>query len=241
MAERSGKGPGNPLQPGSTPGAASHVNGRVGRHVNHIEALRAVHDRGAHLALMSPSKRPVHRGWLENPAPRDDVLEHAARGGLIGLKPQSIGFVVVDVDRGDPEAVIAAMGEPVVRVPSRTAGRWHLYYSAPSEPVGNWSWEMGGELRGANGAIVLWDPGAVAVAHVNGADVLDVAKLRGRPERPKLTGPEAVRAAPKGARNNTLFGVESGRGRKPTVRNCPMPWRLATPWRLGLQRCPSGT
>ena len=36
-------------------------------------------------------------------------------------------------------------------------------------------------------------------------------------------------------------GVESGRGRKPTVRNCPMPWRLATPWCLGLQRCPSGT
>ena len=30
-----------------------------------------------------------------------------------------------------------------------------------------------------------------------------------------------------------------GRGRNPTVRNCPLPWRSVGTWRFGMRCCPS--
>ena len=186
--------------------------------MNDTEALRALHARGAHLALMQPDKRPVHKGWLDWPAALDAVLRHAGAGGLIGLKPQSCGLVVVDVDRGDSETVIAEVGAPLARVASRTPGRAHLYYKAPPEPVGNWGWSIGdagGELRGAKGAVVLWDPPAVAAVHANGAAPLDVAKLR---KRRTTRGAADVRTAPQGERNNVLFAQTKDRMRRDAIR-----------------------
>ena len=81
--------------------------------MNDTEALCALHARGAHLSLRKPNKAPLHRGWKDNPAELDEVLEHHARGGLIGLIPESIGLVVVDVDQGEPDAVVELVGEPI--------------------------------------------------------------------------------------------------------------------------------
>ena len=173
--------------------------------MNHCtEALRQLHEYGAHLALMTPDKRPVHRGWLDEPAPLAAVLNHAAAGGLVGIVPGSIGMVAVDVDRGDSAAVVDVLGEPLATVASRRKGGAHLYYRAAAGEVRNGEWtagESGGEIRGTNGAAVLWDAPAVAaaVAGMNGSAAVDVSKLA----KPKPV--RAVRDAPMGARNNTLF------------------------------------
>ena len=182
------------------------------------EALRDLHERGAHLALMTPDKRPVHRGWLDEPAPFDAVLAHAGLGGLVGIVPGSIGMFAVDVDRGDPGAVVAVLGEPLARVASRRKGGAHLYYRAEPGEVGNREWtagEAGGEIRGTNGAAVLWDAPAVAaaVAYMNGAAPADLSKLA-KPKPAPGTGPKTVRSAPKGARNNTLFRESAAQFRK---------------------------
>ena len=170
------------------------------------EALCALHARGAHLSLRWPNKAPLHLGWKEKPAGIDDVLEHHARGGLIGLIPESIGLVVVDVDQGEPDAVVEFVGEPIARHPSGTPGREHLWYVG--DGVRGGPWEHGdckGDILAGQSAAILWDPSTVAGAHVNGHAPLDVSRLRAKPGRPKATGPEAVRQAAKGERNNVLF------------------------------------
>ena len=170
------------------------------------EALCALHARGAHLSLRNPRKAPLYAGWKENPAGIDDVLKHHARGGLIGLIPESIGLVVVDVDQGEPDAVVELVGEPIARHPSGTPGREHLWYAG--EGVRGGPWEHGdckGDILAGQSAAILWDPSTVAGAHVNGNAPLDVSRLRSKRARPQATGPEAVRDAPKGQANHTLF------------------------------------
>ena len=90
------------------------------------------------------------------------------------MLPASLGCVVFDVDHGGQAAVdklVRTMaGVPLVTLPSRTAGRSHVWYlceNAGAVRDGDWSLTgappKNGEIR-STGNIVMWHPDMVAGA-----------------------------------------------------------------------------
>ena len=72
------------------------------------DALRALHNAGAHLLLAAHNKVPFNKAWEQQPADIDAVIAHRRRGGLVGIMPGSIGAVVIDLDPDDDTAPVAA-------------------------------------------------------------------------------------------------------------------------------------
>ena len=130
--------------------------------------LGALHGRGAHFVLADVDKRPVSAGRQKTRPDFAAVEEHAARGGLVGVIPASLGCVIVDVDeggQGGADAVVRACGDPLTITGTRSGG-YHVWYRAEGGEVGNRKWALdapscGGDIRGSNGFVVLWDPAAV--------------------------------------------------------------------------------
>ena len=175
-----------------------------------MSALEALHTRGAHFVLCRVDKRPLWREWQKKQPGFEAVKRHAAAGGLVGLVPASLGCVVVDVDEGGSagvEALRGVLGEPVVTVGTRGGG-FHLWYPAPAGEIGNRKWGLpgaAGDIRGSRGFVVCWDPSALvdglaanfAAAAAPSLHALSKLTVNGH-------GPEAVRVAKPGARNDTL-------------------------------------
>lgn len=66
--------------------------------------------------------------WSHYPAPDlYDVMAHIEDGHPLGFVPGSLDLTGVDVDQGDPQA-LAALGRPVVAVPTKRPGRAHILY-----------------------------------------------------------------------------------------------------------------
>ncbi|MCY4087674.1 MAG: phage/plasmid primase, P4 family [Actinomycetia bacterium] len=180
-----------------------------------MSALEALHRRSVHFVLCHSDKHPISKGWQKTRPSFAAVEAHAGRGGLIGVIPGSLGCVVVDVDEGGAAAVEALrvlLGDPIATIGTRSGG-FHLWYRAPAGEHGNRKWVLdappcGGDIRGSNGFVVLWDPVAVvdglaanfAAARSPSLRVLPKPTTNGR-------GVAAVRAAPVGARNDTLNRV----------------------------------
>ena len=137
-------------------------------------ALATLAEAGAHFVLCRANKRPIATAWQKNPASLDAALRHK---GLVGVVPASLGCVVVDVDEGGDEvadAVIAQLGRPVAKVPTRRAGGWHLFYKCrEADEIGNSTWQ-GGDIRGAKGQAILWAPDLVAEGLACKAPVADL-------------------------------------------------------------------
>ena len=142
------------------------------------------------------------------------VEEHAARGGSVGVVPASLGCVVVDIDEGGAagvEALRGVLGDPIATTRTRSGG-YHVWYRAEGGgEVRNRKWALdapscGGDIRGSNGFVVLWDPAAVVdglAANLAAAPAPNLDALP-RPTANGDRGPGAVRAAKPGARNDTL-------------------------------------
>ena len=176
-----------------------------------MNALEALHERGAHFVLCRGDKRPVSVAWQETRPGLSAVEEHAARG-LVGVIPGSVGCVVVDVDEGGDRglaSVIGALGaEPIATVGTRSGG-FHLWYPAPAGEIGNRKWGLSnaaGDIRGSRGFVVCWDPAAVVDGLAANFAAAPAPSLRvlPKPSRGGKRSPEAVRAAKPGARNDTL-------------------------------------
>ena len=203
-------------------------------------AIKDLHAAGAHLVICHPQmKRPIWplRGgldgkttypldhakegeivsagyqWQQHPAP----LPTAKDAQLFGLKPSSLGFVVVDVDvdketsedrraeeaANKADAITESVGPPIIEVTTPSLGI-HMFYRC-AEPVANRVWTMkggrkGGELRGSNGFVCLYDPDAVSVAleNIEDYDPVDLSKWPFSDNRPrKNTAPPAKTKHPK--------------------------------------------
>ena len=176
-----------------------------------MNAWGALHRRGAHFVLCRDDKRPLSAGWQKTRPDFAAVEEHAARG-LVGVIPGSVGCVVVDVDEGGAagvEALRGVLGEPIVAIRTRSGG-FHLWYPAPAGEIGNRKWALDappcdGDIRGSNGFVVLWDPAAVVDGIAANFAAAAAPSLHALP-KPTVNGrgPEAVRAAKPGARNDVL-------------------------------------
>ena len=142
-----------------------------------VLSVTYLYEQGAHLLLVHNSpdpdrhKRPLWRGW-QLPALRptlQQILEHLASGGLLGLLPASIGLLVVDIDEAAKDGLANWIDRypPLGDIPSQKPGRTHLYYSS-GIPYHNRNklhllrYGISLEIRSRHGFVILWDPEAVA-------------------------------------------------------------------------------
>ena len=178
-----------------------------------MSVLGALRERGAHFVLCRGDKRPLAREWRKKRPGFEAVKRHSAAGGLIGVVPASLDCVVVDVDEGGAagvEALRGVLGEPIVAIRTRSGGYhvWHRAEGAAKSATGSGRWMLlacGGDIRGSNGFVVLWNPVAVVdgiAANFVAASSPSLHALR-LPSRDGKRGPEAMRAAKPGARNDT--------------------------------------
>ena len=182
--------------------------------VNTFTALEALRDRGAHYVLAASDKRPLRSGWQKTPPDFEAVRQHVAKGGIVGVIPASLGAVVIDVDNGGPDgvqSVIKAL-KPVVPITiskTQREGGAHIWYRAPSGDTGNRKWAhdgASGDIRGSAGFVILWNATKVADALARNFDDAQPVDLDWLPH-PRVNGkrgPEAVRTAKLGGRNDAL-------------------------------------
>ena len=168
-------------------------------------------DRGAQFVLCRPDKRAVATGWQKTSPDLEAVIKHAQSPGHVGVIPASLGCTVIDVDEGGLpafQAVAELLGDPVTSTETRREGGFHMWYRDASE-AGNRKWNLpagGGDVRGARGYAIVWDAAKVAaglVANYDSAQPVNLSLLP-KPKRGGATGPEAVKEALPGDRNNAL-------------------------------------
>lgn len=134
-----------------------------------IRNLRYLHRHGGHLLRVLPDKTPVRgRSWRRQRAGLKTLLKH---DGLLGLMPASLGLSVLDVDHAATAAGYQALLEqypPLLSLPSQTPGRYHLYYpdEAPRPNATFKAFGCSGDVRSANGYVVLWDDAGDRLAEV---------------------------------------------------------------------------
>ncbi len=175
-------------------------------------ALQALRDSGAHFVIATADKQPISRKWQKTRPDFSKVERHVKGGGLVGVIPASLGCFVVDIDQGGEnglEAVRGVLGKPVAVIATQRPGSFHAWYRAAAGDIGNRKWSLGdagGDIRGSRGFVVLWDAATLAdglAQHFDDAQPADPGRLP-RPTTQGKRGPEAVRTAPIGTRNDTL-------------------------------------
>ena len=85
-------------------------------------------DLGGRFVLVGQNKVPIWKGWPTRWPTAETVLQHEAQGGKLGLIPDSLGMVAVDIDAGDPARLVAAYGEPLIGL--KTKRGFHLFYDS---------------------------------------------------------------------------------------------------------------
>ena len=182
------------------------------------ESIATIHDAGGHLVLCRRDKRPCWLGWQKQRPALDVAVQH---DGPLGLIPYSIGTSALDVDIGDWRKLPRSW----VSCATRRKGGRHLYYH-DGEPRRNQAWEAddcAGEVRGANGYLILWKDAANRLAagivgpHQRSLfpfpveliqEYIEPGRLIRFPERPlnpsRSLDLERVQV---GARNDSLFDV----------------------------------
>ena len=133
-----------------------------------VDALyEQYHQHGVHLVVAGGDKGPCecNGGHWKYPPPDWDCVERHIEScpvSYVGVVPFSgdLKATVLDIDRGDPDDVLA-WREPKLKVGSERPGRAHFWY-ADSEPRGNNDWSLGdagGEVRSGNGYVIqTYDP-----------------------------------------------------------------------------------
>ena len=130
---------------------------------NTIQSLETITDHGGHLVLVERgSKRPIPRYPWRRFKPSVEIA--LAHDGRLGLIPWSIHCTALDVDRGDA----GLLWPPRAQYPTQRKDGRHLYYD-DDKPRGNGKWTgpggCAGDIRGANGYLVLHNDGVHRLAH----------------------------------------------------------------------------
>ena len=117
-------------------------------------------NHNAHIVLCDPEKRPYWDGrtygWKRR-RPSTEVIE--AHPGPFGIVPWSVRTTGLDVDHGDP-LQLSLLADPIANLQTR---RGHHLYCSDTAPRQNARFKVAGcsgEVRGANGYLVLHFDGA---------------------------------------------------------------------------------
>ena len=135
------------------------------------EALTYLHQRGAHFVLCRDKQPLPGFPWRAHTPALDCVLAHR---GNVGLIPFSVGTSALDVDKGEPHQ-LSLFYPPLVILRSQRPGGEHFYYR-DDMPRGNQQWSAfgcAGEVRSANGYLILYRDAPVLLAHALANDKAD--------------------------------------------------------------------
>ena len=174
--------------------------------------LRYLHRQGAHLLRVLPDKSPVRgRSWLRQRAGEKTLVKH---DGLLGLVPNSLELSVLDLDRVPSAAALTALLEqypPLLKLPSQRPDRWHLYYlDEIPRPNGSFAaFGCSGDVRSANGYVVLWGEAGDLIAETLRQPVPSVASdFPAHLMNPYTRKPPARRRGPKPKGRNPVIRPE---------------------------------
>ena len=192
-----------------------------------VVAVNALYSAGARLFRLSDENRPAEtKGFFDRQLSLDDLLSHLERGHRLGIEPQSINTVAVDVDDGDPSSFIHAF-RPLSVCRSKTPGRVHAYYAHDagkilSRPFSAPVFKISGDLKHARSYVALYDAARLANDLSRGLHGVPFQEV----ERALVTGPLAAQGGQRGpltppAGSNASPGFET-----------PSPGRLRHTWLL---------
>ena len=167
----------------------------------YLRALKRLYDAEAHLVILENPDDPKaasEDGWTREPAAWSDVEASVFRGRWVGLVPESLSLLCVDVDRdktfeNHQQSLVcvpnrtakakAHLGEPLSECASGSGAR-HLFYSRRAELPFNKVFGPDGKpwmdlIHGPGQQVVLYDPAAVvrAVSASGAAHEADVEGL----------------------------------------------------------------
>ena len=139
-----------------------------------LEAVNTLYDEGALLFRLSDKNSPAeNRGFYDRQLSLDDLLEHLERRGRLGIEPQSIGTVAVDIDDGNADRFLHNF-RPLSMYKSKTEGRCHAYYRhdggrVRSQPFGAPVFKISGDLKHTRSFVALYDAARLANDLTNGS------------------------------------------------------------------------
>ena len=150
----------------------------------------------AFLFRVGPSNKPAEsKGFFDRQPKLDDLLEHLERRGRLGIEPQSINTVAVDVDYGNSDRFFHNF-PPSSMYKSKTEGRCHAYFRhdgarVRSKPFCAPLFRISGDLKHARSYVVLYNAPRLAEDLSNGS--LGVPFIEVEPAL--VTAPSLRRAA----------------------------------------------
>ena len=137
------------------------------------DSVNSLYQHGAFLFRLDGDNRPAEtKGFYGRQLRLDDLLEHVERRGRLGLEPQSINCVAVDIDHGDPDSFTQAF-RPLSVYRSRTPGRVHAYYHHSGGKVRSQTFaaplfKVEGDLKHTRSYAVLYNAWRLAEDITNG-------------------------------------------------------------------------
>ena len=162
-------------------------------HTCRNKAIRELHMRGAQYVFCR-DKEPYQKGWQDKYPSVEEALKQGDKELAIILA--SVGLVGADVDVSQPQPsdkansrvlrnvtrnmeVVEILGSPLATVTTPSGGTHLLYKGTGRE--GNMKWEYG-DIRGAKGYVVLYDPvatlKAAKLAQSDDVKPVDVKQLK---------------------------------------------------------------
>lgn len=127
-------------------------------------AYNALNSAGAHFVLARERggrKPPVWAAWQKRRPTIDLILAHLDDSGLVGVIPWSLRKTGLDVDDGNPAALVETH-PPFAQLRSARDGGWHLWYDDIQERRNVKFEYMGvsGDVRGGGGYLILHEGAA---------------------------------------------------------------------------------
>ena len=127
------------------------------------QTAQALHARGAWLVPLGENGFPMVKGFTAQRLPLVDAP-------CYGILPFSVGYLVLDVDEGDPDSLTAGWpADAYFSLPSKTPGRAHVYVAWDEAwgEVGNKRWTKAGcvgDIRHRKGIVRVYHEDALLEA-----------------------------------------------------------------------------
>ena len=164
-----------------------------------VVAVKTLYDMGAKIFRLSDQNRPAEaKGFYDRQLSLDDLLEHLERRGRLGLEPQSINTVAVDIDDGNADRLLQNF-PPLSLYTSKTEGRCHAFYRHEGErisarPFRAPMFRISGDLKHERSYVALYDAVRLAFDLSRGSLGVPFIEL----EQALVTGPLAAQGGQRG-------------------------------------------
>ena len=160
---------------------------------------------------LTDKNRPAEsKGFFDRQLSLDDLLEHLERGQRLGIEPQSINTVAVDIDHGNGDRLLHNF-PPLSMYRSKTPGRVHAYYRHVGEKVGPQPFNapvfrISGDLKHERSYVALYDASQLAFDLSRGSLGVPFIEL----EKALVTGPLAAQGGQRGPLTTPVGSTNPG-------------------------------